>query len=57
MEEVKLSGENRVLQLANGVAKADVVFSRLKPEDVRVTKKRVASGMPSAPGCCPALLG
>ena len=41
MEDVKWFGESRVLLVANGVVKAGVDFSRLKPEDVRVTEKKI----------------
>jgi hypothetical protein len=48
MEDVKWFGESRVLLVANGVVKAGVDFSRLKPEDVRVTEKKVALRLPAA---------
>ncbi len=48
MEDVKWFGESRVLLVANGVVKAGVDFSRLKPEDVRVTEKKVALHLPAA---------
>ena len=48
MEDVKWFGESRVLLVANGVVKAGVDFSRLKPEDVRVTEKKVVLHLPAA---------
>jgi hypothetical protein len=48
MEDVKWFGESRVLLVANGVVKAGVDFSRLQPEDVRVTEKKVALRLPAA---------
>lgn len=48
MEDVKWFGESRVLLVANGVVKAGVDFSRLQPEDVRVTEKRIAMRLPAA---------
>ena len=48
MEDVKWFGESRVLLVANGVVKAGVDFSRLKPADVRVTEKKVALHLPTA---------
>jgi hypothetical protein len=48
MEDVKWFGESRVLLVANGVVKAGVDFSRLKPEDVRVTDKTIALHLPAA---------
>ncbi len=48
MEDVKWFGESRVLLVANGVVKAGVDFSRLKPEDVRVTEKKVSLHLPAA---------
>ncbi len=48
MEDVKWFGESRVLLVANGVVKAGVDFSRLKPEDVRVTDKTIALRLPAA---------
>ena len=48
MEDVKWFGESRVLLVANDVVKAGVDFSRLKPEDVRVTEKKVSLHLPAA---------
>lgn len=48
MEDVKWFGESRVLLVANGVVKAGVDFSRLRPEDVRVTEKKIALHLPAA---------
>jgi len=46
IEDVKWYGENRVLLLAQGVVKAGVDLSQLKPEDVSVSGKRVRLRLP-----------
>ena len=48
MEDVKWFGESRVLLVASGVVKAGVDLSRLKPEDVQVTEKKIAIRLPAA---------
>src|SRR6185295_6144596 len=42
------AGDNRVLLLAHGVVKAGVDFSQLKPEDVRVSGKKITLRLPPA---------
>ncbi len=39
-------GDNRVLLIANGVAKAGIDFKQLKPEDVRISEKTVSIRLP-----------
>src|ERR1043165_4387358 len=48
IEDVKWFGENRVLLVAHGVAKAGVDFKQMKPEDLRVSGKTVSLRLPPA---------
>ncbi len=42
------AGDNRILLLAHGVVKAGVDFSQLKPEDMRITGKKISIRLPPA---------
>ena len=46
LQDVKWSGENRVLLLAHGVVKAGIDLKRLKPEDVTITEKKISIHLP-----------
>lgn len=48
LEDVQWYGESRVLLIAHGIIKAGVDFQQLKPEDVRVSGKRISIRLPSA---------
>jgi hypothetical protein len=48
LEDVKWFGESRVLLVAHGIVKAGVDFSQLKPEDVRVSGKKISLRLPPA---------
>ncbi len=46
LEDVQWFGESRVLLIAHGIVKAGVNFQDLKPEDVRVSGKKVSIHLP-----------
>jgi len=48
LEDVKWYGENRVLLVAHGIVKAGVDLQQIKPEDVRLTEKKVVLKLPQA---------
>jgi len=48
LEDVKWYGENRVLLVAHGIVKAGVDLQQIKPEDVRLTEKKVVLRLPQA---------
>jgi len=48
VEDAKWYGENRVLLVAHGVAKAGVDLSRLKPEDFHITGHAISVTLPRA---------
>ncbi len=48
LEDVKWYGENRVLLLAHGIVKAGVDLSRLKPDDISVSEKKITIKLPPA---------
>jgi len=48
LEDVKWYGENRVLLEAHGIVKAGVDLQQIKPEDVRLTEKKVVLKLPQA---------
>jgi hypothetical protein len=48
LEDVKWYGENRVLLVAHGIVKAGVDLQQIKPEDVRLTEKKVVFKLPQA---------
>ncbi len=48
LEDVQWYGESRVLLIAHGIIKAGVDFQQLKPEDVRVSGKKISIRLPSA---------
>ncbi len=45
-EDVKWYGENRVLMVAHGIAKAGVDLGQIKLEDVRVAEKKITISLP-----------
>jgi hypothetical protein len=47
-EDVKWYGESRVLFLANGVVKAGIDLSEIKPENIRVDGKKITIKLPPA---------
>jgi hypothetical protein len=47
-EDVKVYGESRVLLVAHGIIKAGVDLSKLKPEDIEISGKKVVLRLPSA---------
>ena len=48
LEDIKWYGENRVLLVAHGIVKAGVDLQQIKPEDVRLTEKKVVLKLPQA---------
>ena len=48
LEDIKWYGENRVLLVAHGIVKAGVDLQEIKPEDVRVSDKKVTLTLPPA---------
>ncbi len=46
LNDVKWYGENRVLLLAHGTVKAGIDLSRLKPEDVAISGKKITLHLP-----------
>jgi hypothetical protein len=46
LDDAKWYGENRLLMVAHGVAKAGVDFQKLKPDDVHLSGDRVALTLP-----------
>ncbi|MCU0782730.1 MAG: DUF4230 domain-containing protein [Verrucomicrobia bacterium] len=46
LEDVKWFGESRVLLVAHGVVKAGVDFDQMKPEDLRVSGKKISVRLP-----------
>ncbi len=48
VEDAKWYGENRVLLVAHGVAKAGIDLSRLKADDIQVNQKSVSIKLPKA---------
>jgi len=46
LEDVKWFGESRVLLIAHGVVKAGVNFDQMKPEDLRVSGKKISVRLP-----------
>jgi hypothetical protein len=46
LEDVKWFGESRVLLIAHGIVKAGVNFDRMKPEDLRVSGKKISVRLP-----------
>ena len=48
LEDVQWFGENRVLLIAHGIVKAGVDFQKMKPEDVRVSGKKISVRLPPA---------
>ncbi len=48
VEDVKWYGQNRVLIVAHGIVKAGVDLTRLRPEDIQVTGKKVVLNLPPA---------
>jgi len=46
IEDVKWFGENRVLMVAHGVVKAGVDFEQLKPDDLKISGKRIIVRLP-----------
>ncbi|HWD19617.1 MAG TPA: DUF4230 domain-containing protein [Verrucomicrobiae bacterium] len=48
VEDAKWYGENRVVLVAHGIAKAGIDFSRLKPDDLKVSDKKISIALPKA---------
>lgn len=48
LEDVKWYGENRVLLVAHGIVKAGVDLSQLRPEDIRLSGRKVKIALPRA---------
>src|SRR5213080_4515600 len=48
LEDAKWYGESRVLFLANGVVKAGIDLSEIKPENIRVDGKKITIKLPPA---------
>jgi len=48
LEDVQWYGESRVLLIAHGIVKAGVDFQQMKPEDVRVSGKKISVRLPPA---------
>jgi hypothetical protein len=48
VEDVKWYGENRVLLLAQGIVKAGVDLSQVKPEDIEISGRRLTLRLPRA---------
>src|SRR5207249_11126108 len=48
LDDIKWYGENRVLLVAHGIVKAGVDLQEIKPEDVRVSDKKVTIKLPRA---------
>lgn len=46
LEDVKWFGESRVLLIAHGIVKAGVDFQQMKPEDLRVSGKKISVRLP-----------
>jgi len=46
LEDVKWFGESRVLLVAHGIVKAGVDFNRLKPDDIKVSGKKISILLP-----------
>lgn len=47
LEDVKWYGENRILLIAHGIAKAGVDLNKLNPEDIRFETNRISIKLPS----------
>lgn len=48
LEDVKLYGENRVILVAHGVAKAGIDLAKLRPADIQVEGRKVIIRLPPA---------
>lgn len=46
LEDVKWYGENRVLLIAHGIAKAGIDFEKLQPKDIRVEQNKISMTLP-----------